>query len=78
MSLSQPQRTQILDVTLRDGSYLIHFNFTPKQAIDIALSLESAGVPYIEFGHGCGLGGKKKARLGLEREVRSFFFYSII
>jgi 4-hydroxy-2-oxovalerate aldolase len=45
----------ILDVTLRDGSYLIDFQFTAEDTSNIAAALESVGVRWIEVGHGLGL-----------------------
>lgn len=47
--------TQILDTTLRDGSYVIDFNFTQDLTYSIAKKLDEAGFPYIEIGHGLGL-----------------------
>lgn len=46
---------QILDTTLRDGSYMIDFAFSAAQTSQIATALEGAGVPLIEIGHGVGL-----------------------
>ena len=45
----------ILEVTLRDGSYLIDFQFTAEDTATIAASLESVGFRWIEVGHGLGL-----------------------
>lgn len=45
----------IMDVTLRDGSYAINFSFTLNQTKLICKNLEDAGVNYIEVGHGIGL-----------------------
>ncbi len=41
---------QILDVTIRDGSYAVDFSYTPQQVAEIA------GLLYIEVSHGVGLG----------------------
>jgi 4-hydroxy-2-oxovalerate aldolase len=46
---------EILDVTLRDGSYLIEFQFTARDTAVIGSALESAGIRWIEVGHGLGL-----------------------
>src|ERR1043166_1772083 len=46
---------QILEVTLRDGSYLIDFQFTAEDTATIASALETAGFRWIEVGHGVGL-----------------------
>lgn len=45
----------ILDTTLRDGSYAINFQFTAGHTRSICRDLEAAGVRYIEVGHGVGL-----------------------
>jgi isopropylmalate/homocitrate/citramalate synthase len=45
----------VLEVTLRDGSYLIDFQFTAHDTATIAAALESAGFRWIELGHGLGL-----------------------
>lgn len=46
---------EILECTLRDGSYTIDFQFTPKDTAIIAAALENAGFDLIEVGHGVGL-----------------------
>lgn len=46
----------ILDVTIRDGSYAISYQYTPEQVGKIAGALDRAGIPFIEVGHGCGIG----------------------
>ncbi|NDV22207.1 4-hydroxy-2-oxovalerate aldolase [Desulfovibrio sp. JC022] len=53
-------KTQILDTTLRDGSYAIDFQFTAQDTAVIAKELELAGVDIIEVGHGVGLGASEK------------------
>lgn len=50
----------ILDCTLRDGSYVIDFGFTKAQSDEIASRLAGLGFPYIEIGHGIGLGASRK------------------
>ncbi len=52
-------KTQILDCTLRDGSYLNNFQFSKKQTYEICSKLEKAGVELIEVGHGMGLGASR-------------------
>lgn len=49
--------TQIMDVTLRDGSYAINFQFSSYETEKISSSLYNAGIQYIEVGHGVGLDG---------------------
>ncbi len=51
---------EILECTLRDGSYAINFQFTATDTAQIAGALEQAGFPYIEVGHGIGLGASEK------------------
>jgi 4-hydroxy-2-oxovalerate aldolase len=46
---------EILEVTLRDGSYLIDFQFTTEDTVTIASALEAVGFRWIEVGHGVGL-----------------------
>lgn len=46
---------KIMDVTLRDGSYANHFQFSLAQQKAITTNLEKLGFEYIEVGHGMGL-----------------------
>jgi 4-hydroxy 2-oxovalerate aldolase len=46
---------EILECTLRDGSYAIDFQFTARDTALIAAALENAGFNLIEIGHGLGL-----------------------
>jgi 4-hydroxy-2-oxovalerate aldolase len=46
----------IMDVTLRDGSYAINFQFSNADVKIIGGALERLGYSYIEIGHGMGLG----------------------
>jgi 4-hydroxy 2-oxovalerate aldolase len=48
---------QILECTLRDGSYAVDYQFTADDCGQICAALESAGFGLIEIGHGVGLGG---------------------
>lgn len=54
----------LLDCTLRDGSYEIDFQFDENDTFSIARNLSKCNIPYIEVGHGIGLGASKK-RLGI-------------
>lgn len=47
--------TQLLDVTLRDGSYELDFQFSQDDVRNIGKALQNAGLKYIELGHGQGL-----------------------
>jgi 4-hydroxy-2-oxovalerate aldolase len=51
-----PASLAILDCTLRDGSYVIDFQFTAEDTALLCSALESAGIGRIEVGHGIGLG----------------------
>jgi 4-hydroxy-2-oxovalerate aldolase len=52
----------ILDVTLRDGSYLIDFQFTMEDTATIAAALEDIGLNWIEIGHGLGLNASQAGK----------------
>lgn len=47
---------KIMDVTLRDGSYAVNFQFTQRDTFYLVKQLEKAGMEYIEIGHGMGIG----------------------
>jgi len=49
------KEVEILDTTLRDGSYSIGYQFTRAETSFLCAGLEYAGVRYIEIGHGQGL-----------------------
>jgi 4-hydroxy-2-oxovalerate aldolase len=52
----------ILEVTLRDGSYLIDFQFTAEDTGTIAAALEGIGFRWIEVGHGLGLNASQSGK----------------
>lgn len=60
---------EVLDCTLRDGSYLINFQFNVNDTFQISKLLEKAGVKYIEVGHGLGLDAGIKKNLSLEADI---------
>jgi 4-hydroxy-2-oxovalerate aldolase len=60
MTTTKPSPVQILDCTLRDGSYAINFHFTASDTYTIVGHLDQAGVPWIEVGHGVGLRASEK------------------
>lgn len=45
----------ILDVTLRDGSYEVDFKFSCQDLIEVGKTLQSSGIRCFEIGHGQGL-----------------------
>lgn len=54
------KHVNVLDNTLRDGSYAVDFTFTAADTAAICTALERAGVRYIEVGHGAGLGATER------------------
>ncbi|MGY2803833.1 4-hydroxy-2-oxovalerate aldolase [Bradyrhizobium sp. USDA 4506] len=54
------ERLRLMDTTLRDGSYVINFQFTVRDIAVIAGELEAAGFELIELGHGIGLGASQR------------------
>ena len=52
----------VLEVTLRDGSYLIDFQFTAEDTATIAAALERVGFRWIEVGHGLGLNASRAGK----------------
>lgn len=58
---------EIIDVTLRDGSNAIDFQFDQHSTQGILKGLDEAGIRFIDLGHGLGLGASensgKKAKL---------------
>lgn len=53
---------QILDTTIRDGSYAVDFKFTCSDVKDIVAKLVKLGIKYIEIGHGLGLNASSPER----------------
>lgn len=51
---------EILDCTLRDGSYPINYAYSLEDTMKICQTLELSGVMKIEVGHGMGLGASEK------------------
>lgn len=51
------RKINIIDTTMRDGDHAVSHSFSPKDAASIAQSLDRAGVPIMEVGHGDGLAG---------------------
>ena len=55
---------RLLDTTLRDGSYIVDFQFTTADTAIIGGALDANGVHLIEVGHGIGLGAYRDPRHG--------------
>jgi 4-hydroxy-2-oxovalerate aldolase len=58
----------IIENTLRDGSYVIDFQFTKDQTQKVVSELDQMGFEYIEVGHGLGLGAYNNPKCGLSAE----------
>lgn len=59
-----PNTPEIMEVTLRDGSYVIDFQFTAEDTANMVAALAAVGFRWIEVGHGLGLNAQDK---GLRR-----------
>ena len=57
------KEVSILDVTIRDGSYAINYQYVPHQVSEVAAALSGAGIDYMEVSHGCGLGAAENMGL---------------
>ena len=55
-------KAQILDCTIRDGSYAVNFKFTCTDVKNIVARLVKLGIEYIEIGHGMGLNASSPER----------------
>jgi len=51
---------QILDTTIRDGSYAVDFKFSTHDVEDLVAKSQKIGIEYIEIGHGLGLNASGK------------------
>lgn len=55
-------RVEILECTLRDGSYAVDFKFTERDTLLLAGVLAKLGFRWIEVGHGLGLGAARAGK----------------
>lgn len=55
-------RVEILECTLRDGSYAVDFKFTERDTLLLAGVLAKLGIKWIEVGHGVGLGAARAGK----------------
>ncbi|MBI5177786.1 MAG: hypothetical protein HZA04_00825 [Nitrospinae bacterium] len=53
-------KPDLIEVFFRDGSYALDFGLTRCQMEVIGGAMEAAGFPYVEIGHGYGLGAARK------------------
>ena len=56
------RRVEILECTLRDGSYAVDFKFTENDTLILAGVLGRLGFRWIEVGHGVGLGAAQAGK----------------
>jgi 4-hydroxy-2-oxovalerate aldolase len=61
---------QLLECTLRDGSYEIDFQFSAAFTRNFCQKLEELNFPYIEIGHGMGIGATKKIREAAASDIQ--------
>ncbi|NEO12167.1 MULTISPECIES: 4-hydroxy-2-oxovalerate aldolase [unclassified Moorena] len=54
--MTSKRSVNLVDCTLRDGSYATNFQFSARDTRKICQHLEAAGIKMIEVGHGLGLG----------------------
>jgi 4-hydroxy 2-oxovalerate aldolase len=62
----------ILDTTIRDGSYAVHFQYNDDDLRKIVGDLDAAGIPYIEIGHGVTIGAKAAQGRAAETDEQYF------
>jgi 4-hydroxy 2-oxovalerate aldolase len=60
--LSNSGQVEILECTLRDGSYAVDFKFTENDTAALVGALGNIGCRWIEVGHGVGLGAAKAGK----------------
>lgn len=59
------QDLHILDVTVRQGGFMVHNHLLKEQVADIAKGLQDSGVRHMEVSHGRGIGAKRAGYPGL-------------
>ncbi len=62
LQLSKRERIDILECTLRDGSYAVDFKFTENDTAVLAGVLAKLSFRWIEVGHGVGLGAARAGK----------------
>ncbi|MEU3605964.1 hypothetical protein AB0E83_10975 [Streptomyces sp. NPDC035033] len=69
----KPAEVEILDCTLRDGSYSVGFQFAEETITRVLAGLEAAGIRLVELGHGLGLNaGEALGKPSLVPDERCF------
>lgn len=61
-------KLKIIDVTIKEGGFLVNHHFLADQVADIARELQRAGVEYTEISHGHGIGTLKRGGTGLHND----------
>lgn len=64
---------KIVENTIRDGSYVVDFQFSLEQSNLIVKGLSELGFEYIEIGHGLGLGASRHAAIRSAKETDSAY-----
>jgi 4-hydroxy 2-oxovalerate aldolase len=67
-------KINLLDTTLRDGSYAVNFSFTSNDTSSICEGLEKSGIKFIEIGHGLGFNARN---LGYGQSIQTDEEYMI-
>ncbi|WP_320173894.1 hypothetical protein [Maridesulfovibrio sp.] len=60
--MSKSKDVEILECTLRDGSYAIDFKFTSSDTALLTKQISKAGFNWIEIGHGLGIGAAESGK----------------
>lgn len=70
--LNANQNIQLLDSTLRDGSYTVDFKYTKTHIETIVRGLLDAGIKWIEIGHGMSAGLDKRYPTPLVEDINCY------
>ena len=65
--------TNILENTIRDGSYVVDFQFSIEQSNSIVSGLANLGFEFIEIGHGLGLGANRHPSISSAKETDAVY-----
>lgn len=59
----------IMDCTVRDGTYLKNFQLNRDETLRIGSVVDKANVPYFEVGHGLGVAGARRTSAAAESDI---------
>ena len=76
--MNKEKRIDILECTLRDGSYAVDFQFTPRDTAIIAAGLEKVGIRFIEIGHGLGLNASNAGKGAAAATDEEYHFMHLV